>query len=140
MRLSLRSYHGKAFAFLLPVVIVGVSYALFLKDYQFDYSNPVKIFLDFGYPIGQATYISLAILAFVFSKDFLGGVMKNTILLLIVALCVQYFADFNFLFQSGNDSWMNSGYGDLLYLVSYSFMSFALIQFGAVFSKIRNTQ
>ncbi|MEI8130111.1 MAG: hypothetical protein WCG55_01235 [bacterium] len=139
-RISLKSYHGKAFAFLLPAVLLGLSYTLFLRGYQFDFTNPLKIVLDFGYPLGQATYISLAMLAFVFSKDFLGGVMKSTVLLLLGALCVQYIADFNFLYQAGNNTWLNGGYGDMLYLLAYTFLSFALIQFGAVFSKIRNTQ
>ncbi len=139
-KLSLRSYHNKAFALILPLVLLTVSYFFFLRGYVFDPNQPLKTFLDFGYPFGQALYISLALLALIFSKSFLGGIMKNSMLLLLTGLCVQYIADFNFLYQAGNGTWLNGGYGDLLYLIAYTVMSFALIQFGTAFAKIRNTQ
>jgi hypothetical protein len=139
-KFSLKSYHTKAIAFIVPAALLTMSYFLFLKGYEFDFSNPTRMILDFGYPLGQAVYISFALLAFIFSKDSLGGVMKNTMLLLAGALCVQYIADFNFLYQAGNGTWLNGGYGDFLYLVSYTMLSFALIKFGSTFSKIRSTQ
>ena len=138
IKLSLKAYHNKAIAFVIPLIILISSYVFFLRNYVFDFSNPVRVFLDFGYPLGEATYLSLAILAFLLSKDYLGGIMRGTMLFIILALFLQYVAEFNFLFQAGNSSWLNGGYGDFLYFVSYTFMSFSLIKFGVVFNKINN--
>ena len=115
----------------IPVIILMLSYFVFLKDYVFDFSSPLKIFLDFGYPLGQALYIALALVAFFVSKDALGGIMRGAILVLVFAFFVQYLADFNFLYQSTSNSWVLSGsYGDFLYLIAYTVMSYALIKFG----------
>ena len=104
------------------------SYFFFLRDYQFDWSNPLKIFLDFGYPLGQAIYVSIAILTYVLSKGVLGGVMKPKILFLVFALIIQYLADYNFLLQAANSTWQNGGYGDLIYLIAYLLMALSLLQ------------
>lgn len=139
-KISLKSGHNKFFAVLIPLVLLAGTYMFFLKDYAFDPSSPLRTFLDFGYPLGQAIYISFAILAFIFSKDYLGGIAKRTIKFVLIALCIQYAADFNFLLQAGNGTWVNGGYGDFFYLLSYAVMSFAIIRFGSLFTKIKNRE
>src|SRR3989344_5216665 len=132
----LKSFTHKAWATILPLCMLIGSYAFFLRDYQFDWSQPIKIVLDFGYPLGQATYVSLAILVYLLSKNFLGGIMKTKVLIVLVALIIQYIADFNFLYQFDRETWINGGYGDFLYLISYFVMSFGLIQLGTTLEKI----
>lgn len=139
-KMSLQSGHNKFLAILIPVILLAASFMFFLNDYTFDPTTPIKTFLDFGYPLGQAIYISFAILAFIFSSDYLGGIAKNTIKFVLIALCVQYAADFNFLTQAGNGTWVNGGYGDFFYLLSYAIMSFAIIRFGSLFTKIKNRE
>ena len=46
--------------------------------------------------------------------------MKNSLTFLMMALVVQYFADFNFLYQAANSTWINGGYGDF-YIPSHIF-------------------
>ena len=125
---SLKSFLNKIQAILIPLVMLIFSYFFFLRDYQFDWSNPLKIFLDFGYPLGQAIYVSIAILTYVLSKGVLGGVMKPKILFLVFALIIQYLADYNFLLQAANSTWQNGGYGDLIYLIAYLLMALSLLQ------------
>lgn len=137
--LSLKSIHKKAQMLIIPLLALIISYFIFLKDYVFDWSNPLLVFLDFGYPLGQAFYVSLALLAFVLSKELLGGMMKHKVLTVLFALAVQYIADYNFLLQAHNGTWTNGGYGDYLYLVSYFMMSLALINLGSAFDKIKNS-
>jgi len=57
------------------------------------------VFLDFGYPLGQAVYVSLALVVLLSLGKFLGGVMKRPVLLLLLAFILQYAADFNFLYS-----------------------------------------
>lgn len=130
---TLKKYRGKGIAILIPAILLIFSYTLFLSGYQFDWSNPLRVFLDFGYPIGQAIYVSIAVLAFILSKDVLGGVMRVPIIFVICALVIQYLADSNFLFQAINSTWINGGYGDFLYAFAYFLMAISLIKiYGAL--------
>jgi hypothetical protein len=128
---------GKLIALLLPAAVLVTSYFVFLSNYEFDFSQPLTVFLDFGYPLGQAIYLSIALLAYLFSRKWLGGILKNKILLVIAAFFLQYAADFNFLYQVVNETWVNGGYGDYLYLFSYFVMGLALVNFYRAFMQIK---
>lgn len=128
VKISLRSFKSKAQAVIIPILILGFSYYAFLQGYEFDWSAPLVIFLDFGYPLGQATYISFAILTYLLSKKTLGGIMKGKIFLILFALVIQYIADYHFLYQISKDTWYASGPNDYIYLASYFAMAIGLIQ------------
>jgi hypothetical protein len=113
----------------IPAALLLASYYLFLRDYQFDFTDPLKVFLDFGYPLGQAVYISIAILIFSLSRNVVGGIMREKVLLLLLGFVFQYVADSNFLFQSVNGTWVSGYYGDVLYFVAYFVMTLGLISF-----------
>jgi len=137
--ISFKSFSNKIQAFLIPIGILVLSYFVFLKDYQFDWSQPLTIFLDFGYPFGQAVYISLAIVAYLLSRNFLGGLMKKPIIFFIVALFIQYVADYVFLYQISRSTYVGGLGIDYLYLIAYFIMTLSLIQLGSVFYKIKNS-
>ena len=100
-RFSLTAIQAKLQAIFIPLFILGVSYVVFLKDYQFDSTQPfLKTFLDFGYPLGEALYISIAILAYIISRNMMGGIMRKAIIFFICALGAQYLSDYTFLYQS----------------------------------------
>ena len=139
VKISLKSYGKKIQALLIPLAMILISYFLFLRHYTFNFSVPVKTFLDFGYPLGQSIYVSLAILVFVFSKKILGGIMRLPILLLLIALVFQYLSDYIFLYQFNNEQWYVGGINDFMYLLSYFLMTTSLIYIGHVFSKIQET-
>ena len=120
LKFSFKSFHNKILAILLPLLMLVFSYLFFLKDYQFDWSNPLTILLDFGYPLGQAIYVSIALLVFLASRRFLGGIMKKPVLLLLFALLVQYVCDFNFLYQANHGNWYAGDWGDYLYRFCFS--------------------
>jgi len=136
---NLISFHQQFLAFFIPIVLLLGSYFLFLQGYEFDWSNKLRIFLDFGYPIGQAIYVSLAIVILILSRNVLGGIMRKPIWFLIFALVFQYFSDSMFLYQAGNETWYVGGINDYLYFISYFIMTISLIQFGSAFYKIKNT-
>lgn len=133
---SLRTITNQLIAIILPTAILGLSYFIFLKDYEFDLIKPLQVFLDFGYPLGEAGYISVAILAYGLSRKLLGGLMRSKILFIIAAFIMQYIAEFNFLYQNTQGTWINGGYGDYLYFLAYSVMVFGLLQFKSVTRKI----
>ncbi len=126
--ISLRSFKNKIQAILIPLAMLVFSYFFFLRSYEFDWSSPLRVLLDFGYPLGQAIYVSIAILTYLLSKRALGGVMRPRIFFILAALVVQYLADYNFLHQTINETWQNGGYGDYIYLLAYLLMALGLLQ------------
>lgn len=123
---ALNNLSNKLILFFVPLIIVVANYHFFLRNHTMDFTNFLVVFLDFGYPIGEGFYISAAIIAYLLSRKRLGGLMKPKILMLLAALCFQFIADFNFLFQAKNGTWVDGGYGEILYLIAYFIMSLAL--------------
>lgn len=138
-RFSIQKVHNKIWAFIIPASMLCVSYFLFLRGYEFDWSNKIKIFLDFGYPLGQAFYVSVAILSLLVSRNLLGGILKKPIWLLIFALIFQSLSDFVFIFQATAGTWYVGGVNDYMYLISYFLMTLALVQMGSVFKQIKES-
>lgn len=127
--ISLKAFTSKLQAVVIPLIGLIVSYFIFLRSYEYDWSHSLRVFFDFAYPLGQVFYISLAILVYLLSRKILGGVMKFPVLIILAALVIQYVADYNFLFQVANGTWVNGWYGDYLYLLAYFIMSIAILGF-----------
>lgn len=136
--IPLRSLRYKIYAVIVPLIVLLLSYIVFLRGYIFD-GSPLRTFLDFGYPLGQAFYISLAIITYFLSRNMLGGLMKKPIVFFIVALVAQYACDYTFLYQSSRGIFVGGGVVDMMYLISYFIMSLALIELIVVFEKIKNS-
>lgn len=129
INLGIQSFHNKVSVIAIPGVILLCAYILFLNNYSLDLSQPIKTFLDFGYPFGQAIYVSIAILTYQLSKNFLGGIMKIKILFIILALILQFLSDYTFLYQLTAQTWVAGGLNDFMYLTSYLVMVISLEQF-----------
>ncbi len=136
VKLSLKLFKSKIQAVIIPLVMLSVAYILFLRGYEFDFTNPLKIFLDFGYPFGQAIYISIGILTFSLTRQLLGGVMKNKIFFFIMAFSFQFLADYAFLYFQNQYS--VGDFIDLMYLISYFTMTVAIINMESTFLKLKH--
>lgn len=123
-----RHFNGKFEAVVIPVLMLGFSYFFFLRGYEADWGAPLRMFLDFGYPLGEAIYVSLAIMTLLMSRNILGGIMKQPLTFIMIALIAQYSAEFNFLYQASRMTWLNGGYGDFMYSFSYFVMAVSLIK------------
>jgi hypothetical protein len=128
VKLSTKSVQSQIAAVIIPTIGLIGSYALFLQVYEFDVTQPLTIMLDFGYPLGQALYVSLAILVYGLSQKSLGGIMRKPIQFLIAALIVQYLSDFSFLYANSHEGYYVGGTVDYLYLIAYTCMTLGLIQ------------
>lgn len=137
LKFSLKNAKSRLIAFIVPSAMLIFSYWMFLRDRVYDTSNPLTVFLDFGYPMGQAIYISLAIAAYLLSRKMLGGVMRAGILMVIFALIVQYIADFSFIYQSSRETYLAGKYVDLIYLVAYFMMAMSMIKFSEIYNDLK---
>lgn len=140
VHIGIKSAQNKIQAIVIPFILLLICYFLFLQDYKFDWSSPLVIFLDFGYPMGQAIYISLAILVYLLSRNILGGMMKKGILYIIVALFAQYSADYLFLYQVSRNIWNVEGINELIYLTAYYLMALSLLRFGDIYRNVRGSK
>lgn len=137
VRFSLQRKKYKLIAILVFAAILSTSYFVFLHHHQYDWHKPLTVFLDLGYPLGQAIYISLAVTAYLLSRRMLGGIMRAGILIIILALVVQYFSDFTFLYQSSRGTWLQGRWNDLSYCVAYFILATAMVKFNLIYSDLR---
>ncbi len=138
VKFNLKKSGYKAIAILLPVVLLAVTYRVLLHNHQYDTSKPLTVFLDIGYPMGEALYLSIGIVAYLLSRKLLGGVLKPVILVVIFALLVTYIADFTFIYMINKSSYVPGNYDDLFYLISYFVLSSALISFVEINNRLRS--
>ncbi len=136
IKINIKSFKKKITALVTPLIMLAIGYVIFLKDYQFDWGNPVKIFLDFGYPFGEAINISVAIIIFIFSRNILDGIMRSKARLILIALVAQFFADYIFLYDSSN--FYSGNYMDLIYLIAYFLMTLALLNLRSLNIKVKS--
>lgn len=136
--IGIRSFSAKIQAIVIPLVILLSGYFFFLRGYQYDWSKPGIVFLEVFGPLGQAFYISLAILTYLLSKGSLGGIMKNKVLFILGALAVQFLSDYTFLYQASRNVWFVGGLNDYMYFTAYFLMTLALLQFKTIHDRLRS--
>lgn len=124
-KLTLRTFAGHIHVVVIPTIMVSIAYFLFLKEYSFDASHLLKTLLDYGYPLGQALYISIVLLTLSLSHKFLGGVMRTRILVLVLAFMAQFVCDYIFIYFAA--SYFPASFIDFFYLLSYFLMSVAIL-------------
>jgi hypothetical protein len=134
VKVSMKSYANKIQAIIIPLIILGIGYFLFLRDYDFQEVSFLQIILDFGYPLGQAMYISIGILTFSLSRGILGGIMKSRIVFIILAFFLQFLADYVFIYY--HDFYFPASFIDYFYLLAYVAMSLSLIELKTVIKKV----
>lgn len=140
VKLSLKNFVNKIQAVLIPAALLIFSYAIFLRQYEIDPTAPLTTFLDFGYPLGQAFYISIALITYLLSRKFLGGIMKNKIVFLLLALFIQYLADYSFLYQIIHETWVPGAINDFTYLFAYFVMAIALLRFKHAYDELEGAK
>ena len=138
VRVSLHSFQSRVQALGIPLLMLAVAYYLFLRNSPFDLSKPLETVLTYGYPLGQAIYLSIAILTYSLTRGILGGIMKSKVFFLIIAFVAQFLADYAFLyFQS---SYYPGSIIDYFYVVAYFLMTFGILQLLTVYKKLRHTE
>lgn len=139
IKVTLNSFINKIQAIIIPLVVLSLSYWIFLSEYVIEPGQMVKTILDLGYPLGQAFYLSIAILILLLPRKVLGGVMKTPIIYFIVALALQYLSDFTFLYQLNNGTYVAGGIVDFMYFISYFAMALSLLKLGQAYDKIKHS-
>ena len=128
-KFSLKRLDGKIYALAFPLIIVAIVYFVFIRDLVVDFSDPIKTFFDFGYPLGESIALSIAIVTYFLARGVLGGHMRSRIAYLAFALTFQFITEFTFIYRAANESYYNAGPVDLMYATSFVLMSLGLLSF-----------
>jgi len=136
IKINIQSFKKKIIALIIPIIMLTIAYVLFLQNYHFDFKNPIKIFLDFASPLGEAIIISIAIITFIFSRTVLDGVIRSKALFILVALVIHFLAEYSFFYNSS--TFYPGSYIDFLYLIAYFAMTLALLNLKSLQVNIKN--
>lgn len=135
---GLRDKLGIVKIVLVPLILLGFTFYFFVGNIDLDFTEPLTTLLNYAYPIGQALYVTIGILAFLLSNGWLGGVLKKSVLITVIALLVQFGADSSFLYLSGKGSWQAGGFNDVLYLTSYFVISLSFLNYYNAYFHIKH--
>ncbi len=129
-KFQLRKSSGKIFALILPVVLSFLSYYLLIVvargGYVGDISDSTKLFFDLAYPIGDLFILTVSLLVFGLSFNYLGGVFKIPIMLILMAFVFNYFADFGFSYTTTQETFFVANWVDLLFTCAMFCLSYGV--------------
>lgn len=140
VQFQMKSLKSKMMSAIFLLLFLLVPYFTFLSGYNLEEEmlvNPIKVFLDFATPLGQSTFLLIAFLTYLFSREMLGGIMKNKILWILVGLSFQYIADFVFIYKDMTDTWQAGGQSEYLFLFAYTVISLAIIQLDTALKELQ---
>ncbi len=120
----------------LTVGLAWLMWVAFLHLAVHDDRGTIYSLTNAAYPIIQAFYFLLGLIAIMQARRMAGGKMLKSVSIVLLALVVQYAADFNFLYQSYKDTWQPAASNDLFYVFAYGLMAFAILMIDRVRRKI----
>lgn len=126
---ALRNESKQALFFGSGIVILVSIYLLFgvARGWSISLDGGVlKLFFDLFYPIGDIVILTLVTLTYWLSKEFLGGIYKNPILVLFFGFLLNYMADFTFSYTTTQGTYFNGHFVDFLFTTTMFILSFGL--------------
>lgn len=116
---SLKNTGGKIIFLLIPVIVMAVSFYLLINvargGYIADDSDMLKAFFDLFYPIGDVVILTAAMLIFVLSYEYFGGIFKTAIYFVLFGFLLNYIADFSFSYATTLELFYSGSIFDLLF-------------------------
>lgn len=132
-RASLKNIKGKILLFIIPLILVALSYYLIIavaRGGAISSSEEMsKTFFDFTYPIGDVIILTLSLLIYGLSFGYLGGKLKIAILSIIFGFVAMYISDFSFSYTTTIGTYYNGYYPDILFPTALMLMVFGVNNF-----------
>lgn len=129
-KFELKKLKSKAVGLLTGYIFFSLAYVLFIQHVKIDFVNePIRTFLDLGYPLGEAFNISFATIILLNSAKSVGGAFKVPFLFVIFHFALVFLGDNSFIFAQANGLYYNSSFVDLIYAMQCFTGAIALIFF-----------
>lgn len=130
VRFAWKNLSNKKNIFFVSGIIILLSiYLLFgiARNWSISFEEEsLKLFFDLFYPIGSIVISTLVLLIYWLSKNFLGGIYKNSILILFFGFLLNYMSDFMFSYTTTKGTYFNGHFVDFLFTLAMFTLSFGL--------------
>ncbi len=137
-KFELRKMEGKILLFVIPAVIIAISYYLLvvvarggvltMPDSTLSpFMNQLKLFFDLAYPIGDVVILSLSILIYGLSFKYFGGLYRTAIYIVLAGFIANYFADFTFSYTTTLTTYYNGSLADVLFTMTMTLLSMGIV-------------
>ncbi len=142
VKFKLRRVAGRAMLFIIPIVTIIISYyALIVVARQgvIDFSGgALTTFFDLAYPIGDVVILTIALLIYGLSFNYLGGFFKWPIIIILSGFVLNYLGDFFFVYTTTITTYFVANWVDLLYTLAFFTLSFGAALLDPLFYSKRN--
>lgn len=132
-KFGLKNLGGKVLLVLVPLVAVVISYYLLVtvaRQGSFEIGGGLlKVFFDLAYPVWDVVILTIAVLVYGLSLDFLGGRFKWPVIITLLGFGINYFADFGFSYTTTVGGFYNGNWVDLLFTGAMFVLSFGVNSF-----------
>lgn len=114
--------------FIIPILLIlfSVYLIVFVARGGITYDNPLKLFFDLFYPLGDIVILTVTASVYLILRKFLGGVYKIPVLILMFGFLLNYFGDFLFVYTTTKGTYFNGHFADFLYTTSMFVLSLSL--------------
>lgn len=123
-RYQFRSVAGKVFTLLIVVFAFLLSYYLLVTVarggvFEIDGSNYLRLFFDFAYPVGDIVILTTSLVLFGLSFNYLGGLLKMPILIVLSGFVLNYITDVTFTYMNTLGTFYVASWVDLMYVTAF---------------------
>lgn len=130
-KFTARKKKGKLILFIIPIVIALASYYLLFHIarggvIQWNGNELLKSFFDLFYPLGDIVILTITVLVYLLSKEYLGGIGKKPVLLLLTGFLMNYFSDFMFSYTTTKGTYFNGHLVDSLFVTVMFILSLGI--------------
>ncbi len=133
VKFGLRQIRGKIALFIIPIIALASSYWLLFRvarDGMIDTGGGTwKLFFDLAYPMGDVVILTLALLVFGLSFNYLGGKFKWSIRFIIAGFILNYFTDFTFSYTTTKGTYYNGHWVDLMFPTVMFLLALGILSF-----------
>ena len=127
MKFRLRNLLGKLMLFIIPIVAIVFSYyALIVVARQgaIGFSgDALTTFFNLAYPIGDIVILTIALLIYGLSFNYLGGFFKWPIFIILGGFVINYIGDFFFVYLTTKGTYFVADWVDLVYTIAFFSLS-----------------
>ncbi len=126
VKLALRKV-SKSFIILpIAIILLSIYLLVYIARGGITYENPLKLFFDLFYPLGDIVILTVTTSVYFLSRNFLGGIYKIPVLILLFGFVLNYFSDFLFSYTTTNGTYYNGHFVDFLFTTTMFVLSLSL--------------
>jgi hypothetical protein len=126
IRFAMRGMSKSFWLLPITVALISVYLIVFMARGGIIYDNPLKLFFDLFYPLGDIVILSVTTSVYFALHKYFGGVYKVPVLILLSGFLLNYLGDFVFAYTTTQGTYFNGHLSDFLYTTAMFMLSLSL--------------